>query len=350
MTIPSSVTHIGEYVFQDCDGLESVTIESPVTYVNNGVFYSCDSLLEVNLPATVKTIGYASFDRCYHLAKLPSLSSVTEIGEYAFRDCNSLKEIIIPASVKRIGSRAFSGCNNVARMVVADNNPNYSSQSDVLYNKDKSEILCCCGKKQGSFTIPSSVKKIGESSFEDCEYLTEVKLSSSVAEMESNPFYGCDQLVRIDVDQDNPYFSSEDGILYNKDRTEILAYPDGKEDISQFTIPSSVKGIAKSAFIGCYHLEEIEIPSSVKTIDDQAFFNCDGLTEIVIPSSVKSIGERAFRYSDSLSKVYIPASVKTIGDDAFADCYATIYGEPGSYAEKYAKENDISFAVNDNAV
>ncbi len=116
------------------------------------------------------------------------------------------------------------------------------------------------------------------------------------------------------------------------------------DSLTEITIPDSVTSIGYSAFFCCASLTNITIPDSVTSIGDSAFYCCDSLTNITIPDSVTSIGDNAFYCCDSLTNITIPDSVTSIGDYAFYDCTnLTIYGYTGSYAETYAKENDIPF-------
>jgi hypothetical protein len=121
------------------------------------------------------------------------------------------------------------------------------------------------------------------------------------------------------VEENNQNYCSEDGVLFNKDKTKIIRYPEGKHG-SQYVIPNSVTSIGDYAFWMCSSLTSIEIPSSVTSIEDAAFRECSKLTSIEIPSSVTSIEMWTFLDCSSLTSIEIPSSVTSIGNSAFSSC------------------------------
>ena len=170
--------------------------------------------------------------------------------------------------------------------------------------------------------------------------LTAVHIPSTVTSIRYGAFSRCTGLTNITVDSDNPYYTSEGGILYNKAKTEILQYPSasgaitipaGVTSIGEYafynctgltsvTIPAGVTSIGGSAFAGCTSLASITIPAGVTSIEGYAFYQCTGLTSITIPAGVTSIGEGAFYYCTSLTSITIPAGVTSIGIGSFGAC------------------------------
>ena len=268
--------------------------------------------------------------------------SVKEIGSSAFAYCSNLKSVTIPKSVKEIGSNAFSDCRRLTSINVNSQNPSYTSKNGVLYSKDmKVLIQYPCGKTGAFATIPDSVRIIEEEAFVNCIELTSVTIPNSVTEIGDDAFYGCTGLKKINVNSQNPSYTSKDGVLYSKDMKTLIQYPCGKtgtfaipdsvrtiEDgafsnssgLTGITIPNSVQSIGGCAFWGCKGLSSIRLPDSVKHIDDYAFYECTGLTNITLSSSIKKIGESSFEGCNSLTSVTIPNSVKEIGEYAFDYC------------------------------
>jgi len=148
--------------------------------------------------------------------------------------------------------------------------------------------------------------------------LVGITIPNSVTYIGANAFRYCDNLTEINVDSDNTNYSSTDGVLYNKDKTILITYPEGKT--GDFTIPNGVTTIGSDAFYGCDNLTGVIIPNGVIRIGSYAFYDCWNLTSVTIPNSVTSIGDRAFSWCDKLTEITIPDSVTKIGDRAFYNC------------------------------
>ena len=285
LKIPDSVTSIGNNAFYNCTGLTSVTIGNSVTSIGSGAFSMCTGLTSVTIPDSVTVIGGSAFYNCTGLTSLTIGNSVTLIGDRAFYKCTGLTSVTIPDSVTSISDGAFYGCTGLT-----------------------------------SLTIGNSVTSIGNNAFYYCTCLTSVIIPDSVTSIGNNAFCQCTGLTSIDVDENNNYYSSEDGVLFNKDKTKLIKYPDGKIELS-YTIPGSVTLIDTYAFYYCYGLkEELIIPDSVITISDCAFSNCSNLTSVTIGNGVTSIGNYAFSSCSKLTSVTIGNSVTSIGNYAFYLC------------------------------
>lgn len=278
--LPKSVTEIGAYAFSDCSSLTSVTIPESVSEISGAIFSGCSSLISVTIPKIVTKIGGAAFSGCSSLTSINIPPSVTEIGEDAFRSCSSMTSVSIPAKV--IGRGAFSWCSGLT-----------------------------------SVNLTNTVTVIGESAFFGCSSLTSLTIPASVNEIGLSAF-NCENLKEILVDDDNSHYSSQDGVLFNKDKTTLIQYPaDGKKE---YAIPTSVREICGKAFLNCGKLTSVDIPNSVREIGESAFFNCKGLKTVSISASVKVIGVDVFSFCSNLTSIIIPVSVESIGERAFYLC------------------------------
>ena len=230
---------------------------------------------------SVKTYGDLSY--------VSSDSDGDRIYDYiAIIDCNELvTKIEIPAEIEdipvvEIESSAFNGCANLTSIIITD-----------------------------------SVTSIGDFAFENCSGLTSITIPDSVTSIGDHAFYNC--LTSITVSENNKYFSSLNGVLFNKDKTELITYPIGNER-TEYTIPDSVTSIGNFIFYNCSSLTSITIPDSVASIGNSAFYNCSSLTNIKLPDVIDIISGNTFRDCSSLLNIIIPDSVTAIKECAFYNC------------------------------
>lgn len=205
------------------------------------------------------------------------------------------------------------------------NNLTYS----VIDAVNKKIEVCDCEQTATAVIIPANVTydnteynvtSIGDYAFEFCE-LTQINIPNSVTSIGEGAFYPCFALTAINVENDNTYYCSENGILFDKDKTKLIQYPAGKTETS-YEIPNSVTSIEHYAFYYCFSLTNINIPNSITSIGHLAFSCCSSLTKINIPNGVTSIGNYTFDCCLSLTNINIPSSVTFIGFGAFRDCSA----------------------------
>ena len=270
------------------------------------------------------------------IVKIPAYicdKPVTEIGDRCFRDC-SIKTVIIPNTVKFIDDCAFIWCSNLKNV--------YIPNSVTSIGKDA--FAYCSGLT--SVTIPDSVKSIGKSVFFNCESLTSVIIGNGVTIIGDCAFWECCGLEEIKVDANNNYYSSLDGVLFDKNKTELIQYPTGNTRTS-YDIPNSVTSIGNDAFAYCNNLTSVTIPESVTSIGELAFNDCKSLTSITIPDGVSSIGVWAFYGCENLTDIYILNRDCCIIDEGGGyitiPTKTTVHGFVGSAAEKYTNKHGNKF-------
>ncbi len=308
VTISDGVTSIGYAAFQQCISLTGVTIPDSVTNIEDSAFSSCSSLTSVNIPAGITSIDGSVFYNCSSLTSITIPDSVNHIGSNSFRNCTSLTsvyisdldawykidfvssesnplfnganlylngalvtDLVIPDDVTSIGKNVFTGCSSLTSVTLHDN---ITSIGDWAFGYCSSLT---------SITIPDSVTGIGEWAFGYCSSLTGINIPDSVTSIGENAFYNCGSLAGIWVDENNLFYCSDpNGVLFNKDKTTLLAAPGGLS--GAYAIPDGVTIIGENAFAYCASLTDIAIPDTVTSIMWDAFERCTSLTGVHISS------------------------------------------------------------------
>lgn len=277
---------------------------------------------------------------CSDIRSVIVASGVTSIGNGAFNRTydivySAMTSVTIPDSVTRIEPGTFTGCRNLTSFRVADGNPSYSSKDGVLFDKDKTQLICCPGGKSGAYTIPESVTSISGSAFYFCKSLSSITIPPSVLNIGRYAFHNCRGLTSISIPE---------SVMSIGDWA--LSYCSG---LTSVTLPNSLTSIGESVFNYCSGLTSIAIHEGVMSIGKGAFSACIGLTEISLPGSLTSISDYAFSGCSGLTSFTIPSSVTSIGEGAFIGCSGLAdinYG--GTEAQKNTLiDNGWSTAEND---
>ncbi|MCI7351067.1 MAG: leucine-rich repeat protein [Ruminococcus sp.] len=312
------------------ESIKSVVIDNGVTSIGKNAFFLCNNLTSINIPISVTSIEESALQGCTNLTSINIPDSVKSIGKLALQGCNNLISINIPSSVTSIGNGVFSNCSSLSDINVEPGNTMFSSESGVLFDKNKTKLIKYPINKSGdSYDIPNSVTSIGAGAFANCNNLASITIPSSVTAIENDAFAHCKSIASITIpDSVN---SIGYGAFYNCTSLSEVTIPDSVDSIgdsafynctrlTSITIPDSVNSIGESTFSGCTSLTSITIPDRVTSIGIGAFSGCTSLTSITIPNSVTSIGDFAFGNCTSLTSITIPDSVNSIGYGAFYGC------------------------------
>lgn len=266
-----------------------------------------------------QVIGYKAFAAIQALKDLELPQGIKTIKTKAFVDCVNLKRIVIPSTIENIGVGAFAGCDSL-ETISLERNANYTVVNGMLIDK-KSKALMRTTKTTGErCTIPWDVVSIQAKAFERSN-VQAIVLPRNLTELAGNAFAFCGKLQRFDIDSHNEHYSSVEGVLHTKDRTQLVRFPSGYQGVN-YIIEDTVSHITDGAFCGTANIESITFTSNLKSIGSKAFEHCRKLSSLVLPSSVEIIGERAFQYCDHLSSIMLPRSIQEIGDYAFCGCTA----------------------------
>lgn len=291
ISIPSSVVKIADAAFVNCTALESISLPSALTTLGQQAFYNCENLNNVAIPNGVTTIEASAFYNCKSLATLVLPSKITSIKSYAFYGCKKLTSIILPVTLTQIGTAAFrssglvsitipSGVTSVLEYAFFEctslTNANIPSSITSI------SAYTFSGSALKSISIPTSVKSIGEGAFSYCTMLTSVTIPNSVTDIGSSAFAFCEKLASV-------------------------------------TLSSNLKVVRELTFHGCTAIKSITIPSSVTTIENDAFCECTLLGSVELKDGLTTIGQRAFAFT-ALKEIIIPKTVTKLEGQIFASC------------------------------
>ena len=341
--MPNGVTALGDSTFKNCDSLTSITIPNSITVITYDAFNSCDKLTNVVIPNGVALIEAYAFANCTILPKIIIPGSVTIIENYAFegcealsnltltnglitlgarafQNCYSLVNVLIPDSVTSIERGVFNNCNSLQNITVNSSNSTFCSIDGVVYTENKRELVSYpSAKVTSTLSLPAGVNEIRSIAFNGSFKLVNLTISDEIEFITESATDGCYYIQNYNVNANNPWLSSVNGVLFNKNQSELLIYPSGNL-ASSYTVPSSVGYISNYSFDACQKLTSVTVPSSVTFIDGGAFESCKVLTSITLPSSITRILYCTFELCTSLTNIVIPNSVKSIEQYAFSQC------------------------------
>ncbi len=359
INLPSNLDGIEEYAFYGCQSLRDISIPRHLSYMENNVFEACDKLNSFKVDTANKKFSSSNgilYDKAGTvLKKYPEgrttkkykiSSKVRTIDESAFAHSDNLKEIIIPDNVKEIRAYAFASCNSLNFMTIPETitTMGYSVFSNCkslnavklpskLKNLGPRSFANC--KNLSVINLPETLLEIPHYCFMNCTNLSTVQLPQNLKKIRDMAFYGCTNMKTIDipknvnsiwyafsgctsmtsinVDADNLYYSSNNGILYDKEMTKLVRFPCGKETLE--IIPESVTEIGSYSFSECKKLKEITIPKSILKINGNAFYDCTKLQDINFSEGLLRIEQYAFEDCISLKSVELPASLNYFDHD-----------------------------------
>ncbi|MCM1297162.1 MAG: leucine-rich repeat domain-containing protein [Muribaculaceae bacterium] len=269
MTIPSSVTKIGNRAFRNCANLSSVALPTSLTEIGDAAFLNCTGLESILILGNVRTVGNYAFDGCEKLTYVGMQTGVTQIGECAFRSCSSLTTIALPDSVQSVGGGAFKGCTALKKV-----------------------------------TLPKGLTTIENAVFSDCGELTDVVIPEGVTEIGPYAFEKCRKLPEINI---------PDGV------TGIGTYAFSYcQSLSDVTLPEGLTSIDRRAFQYCTGLSGVTIPGTVTSIGEDPFYGCSALERMTFAPGTKEVGGTVFNGCSALRRVILPDTLTKVTPSTFS--------------------------------
>ncbi len=365
---PHKINKVNNFLFSDCYSLNQVTFHEKMDSIGTYSFKDC-GLKDISIPEGISYIGKNAFHGCTSLEDISLPESLTYIDDEAFRGCIKLTKLFIPKNVIHLGTKFV---NNdyyaiINEINVDQENKIYSSIDGILYDKQKTRLILCPRMYEGDLFLPETVNSLDEYCFSYCKSINSITFSNSLKSIGNFCFYyskieepfilplylesignssfgwsdipsitipasttligdqafGGNSFTEINVDKDNPNYASLDGVLYNKDLSELLAYPRRKPD-ETFTVLGQVKIIRKNAFLYHYNydrrcsysspsedlvaLKKLIIENGVEVIEENNFDHFTNLTTVELPASLKEIKENTFDGCDNLFEVTVYAT------------------------------------------
>ncbi len=342
VVIEEGVEKIGAFAFQQCTALKTIKIADSVSEIGSTCFENCTALVEINFPKSLKTIPYRMLARCYSLIEIEVPEGIETIVGTAFEYCEYLRKITLPATLTSLDGSAFVGNNKLTNIEISPQNNNYSFSNGFLMSRDGKILIFIIGNLT-EINVPNTVETIQGGVFEACPVQAVLNISENVRTISS---MFSSNITRINVVEENQWFKSDNGNLYNKDMSTIYKYTQNQ---TSFTLPSSVKVIATRAFHGNGNLTNLTLSQNLEKIEPFAF-TYTKITNLDIGPKVKEIHPGAFNLrnmniaissenpnfktedgviiltkdgkkmvlvSQSLSTYNIPSSVEIVGQGVF---------------------------------
>lgn len=298
--IPASVTKVGSSAFERCEDLESVSFKGKKTKLGGSVFSRCISLKKVSLPRELKFIPESLFRYCKNLRSITLPKTATILKKGAFYNCNKLETVKMSSKTYAIGDSTFA-YTGLKKMKLS---PGMQFIGNGAFR----------GTQIRNMKLTSKVTFIGNKVFADCKKLKSISIPASVRGINPGAFNNCVSLRSIHVASGNRNYCSQDGVLYNKNKTKLIQYPLHKTNRS-FRTPSTLVSIRSNAFSENHYMQSVVVKAN--KIEEGAFQNMSALKHVTILSGTAKIESQAFAYCSALNKVVLPDSVSVIGYGAF---------------------------------
>ena len=295
VTFEKGTTHIAQFLFAGCTGIESIQIPQTVVMIKQGGFKNCVNLQNIIMPDVIQQVDNYAFKDCTKLDKIHIPDNIKKISKELFQDCTALKEIVLSDNITSIEDEAFENCTSLTKVTVG--NKVSSIGRDVFSG--------CTALPQ--ITLPASVQTIGDKAFSHCEALADVKLSEGLISIGSYAFE------------------------YN------IALP-------KVTLPNTLESLGERAFQYCDVLADVDLGTGLKVIPEYCFYEDPALQKVILPYQFTTVNAGAFENCTKLTDITFNRNVSSV--DASALSYkdkTTIHGVKGTYAETFASDNGFKF-------
>ncbi|MDE6369569.1 MAG: leucine-rich repeat domain-containing protein [Muribaculaceae bacterium] len=356
------VTSIAASGCRNKTSLTSVTLGENVATVGENAFYGCTSVTKLSLPSSLRTIGQMAFYGMKSLSTVTLPEGIEEIGNFAFYNSSSIGKVVLPSTVTKLGGNPWGGCTSLSSIEVAEGNTCFTAVDGVLFDIDVTRLIAapCLSVSLMNYTVPSTVKIIGNNSMRNNTLLRNITLPEGLETIESGAFYrdsqlsaitlpstvsfigsdvftGCTRISKFAVDEANENYTAIDNCLFSKDCKNLIAAagtikefnaPDALETIGngafyQTSIATvnlnNVKTVGESAFEECKSLSTVDFGTALENIGSNAFQGCV-IVNVKFPKTLRTIGTQAFMNNRKMETLELNEGLTTIGKTAFGAC------------------------------
>ena len=302
------VEYIGSYAFMQCPSLTTVQMANSVTEIEPYVFYDDENLQNINISKKLKVIGVAIFSGCKSLVKIEIPEGVEKIDNSAFSRCMSLQTIKLPSTLKTIYGTAFGNCPKLSNIEIPESNKNFEFKNGILLGKledDKREmtIILESAIKDNTLTVPDKVVSLKNGQIDAFTQITTVKIPKSVENIEARFFHR--NITNIEIDDANPKYEVVNNAIYTKEsyseEIEIVRYFGNESTVE---IKDKTKIIKEYCFRYKTNMTKVELPNSLEKIESQAFNECRNLKSIELGANVNSFNSMSI-YGSGIEEIII---------------------------------------------
>ena len=298
------VEYIGSGAFQDCTNLTTVQMANSVTETGDQVFYNDNKLKNINISKGLKEIGTHMFASCVSLEDIEIPEGVVKILSTAFKRCINLETIKLPSTLGTIDGTAFSSCTKLANIEIAEGNRNFSFESGILLGSNGTEmvIILESALKNNTLTIPDTVTNLKDGQINGFSQIATVNVPSSVTSIHAG-FFANNNITNVTINSRNPKYEVVDNAIYTKASQgdiEIVRYFGNENTVK---VKEGTKIIKQYCFIN-KTLNQINLPSSLEGIESQAFSSCDNIKNIKLGENINNFNNMSI-YGSAIEKIEI---------------------------------------------
>lgn len=311
-----------------------------VTSFGYKAFGQLKKITKITVPDTVKEIGSACFENCAALKEAVLPEGLEKIGNNAFWACKKLTKVNIPLSAEVDGC-IFPICTSLKKVTLSKDHPILMLQDGVMFSRDGTTLLwypavksaktyrvpdgtqtivsdAFCQAKVQKVVLPDSLVTIEGSAFVECGKLKEINIPPLITDLEGFTS-NCSKLSTIKVEEGNPVFYTQDNVLFDRTKDQLVLYPVGKKG-KTYEVPEGTKSIGSSAF-SWSNLKKVIIPGSVTEIEGNAFLLCQSLQTVVLSEGLEKLGSYAFQWCTSIKTITLPSTLRETDGNPFMECH-----------------------------